>query len=121
MSNLNNDQRIRKGHKNVQALGTTASTILAYEFMTLLTKRIKEIEKVIEFNEDVNEEIKRLKRDVKRYNINNNEGLHPLEAKEYIEKAENKFKGCSEFVTYGFASNQSTLKVLETFLTTIKH
>ena len=58
MKNLNNDQRIRKGHKDVQELGTTASTILAFEFQNLLTKRIQEVKKIIEFNEGVNEEIK---------------------------------------------------------------
>ena len=120
MKKLNNDQRIRKGHKDVQELGTTASTILAFEFQTLLTQRIQEIEKVIEFNDGINKEIKGLTRDVKRYRINNNEGLHPLEAKEYIEKAQDKFKSCSEFVHFGLATNQSTLKVLETFLQILK-
>jgi len=114
MKKLNNDQRIRKGHKDVQELGTTASTILAFEFQTLLTQRIQEVKKIIEFNEGVNEEIKNEKRAVK------DDRLHPLEAKEYIEKAQNKFKSCSEFVHFGLATNQSTLKVLETFLQILK-
>ena len=51
MNHLNNDQRIRKAHKNVQNLGTTASTILALELHQVINERIEEVKKVIAHND----------------------------------------------------------------------
>lgn len=44
--NLNNDQRIKRGHKDVKALGTLASTILVIELQHLIEKRVKEVQRI---------------------------------------------------------------------------
>jgi len=42
---LNNDQALRKAHKNVQNLGAIASTVLTVEIEALLSRRISELKK----------------------------------------------------------------------------
>lgn len=103
MSHLNNDQRIRKAHKNVQNLGTTASTILAFELQHIIKNRIVEIKKVIKQNETAtaNEPTKT--------------DLVKIDGKSFLKTVETDFKACSDFVKMGFATNESTLKVLHTF------
>jgi len=44
--NLNNDQRIKRGHKDVKCLGTIASTILVIELQQLIEQRVKEVQKI---------------------------------------------------------------------------
>ena len=41
MANLNNDQRIKKAHKNVRELGNIASTILVIELTEMINERIE--------------------------------------------------------------------------------
>ena len=43
MANLNNDQRLRKAHKEVRELGAIASTILCIELTEIINARIKSI------------------------------------------------------------------------------
>lgn len=43
MANLNNDQRLKKAHKDVRELGTIASTILCIELTEMINTRIKSI------------------------------------------------------------------------------
>jgi len=43
---LDNDQRIRKGHKDVKDLGVMASTILAIELAHIFEQRVKAIKDV---------------------------------------------------------------------------
>tara|TARA_R110000782_G_C14625583_1_gene393802 strand:- start:110 stop:334 length:225 start_codon:yes stop_codon:yes gene_type:complete len=43
MANLNNDQRLKKAHKNVRELGNIASTILVIELTEMIKGRIKSI------------------------------------------------------------------------------
>lgn len=44
MSRLNNDQKLRKGHKDVQNMGAIASTILTIEIIDALERRLEEFE-----------------------------------------------------------------------------
>jgi ribosomal protein S13 len=44
--NLNNDQRIKLGHKDVKGLGTLASTILVIELQQLIEQRVKELQRI---------------------------------------------------------------------------
>ena len=109
MKHLNNDQRIRKAHKDVQNLGTTASTILAFEFQNMLQNRLVEINEVIKANESsTSKEVYTSK-------------MITEKGQRFIKSERTDFKCCSEAVQFGLATNESTLKVLETFLTTIKH
>ena len=41
MKSLNNDQRIKKAHKNVRELGNIASTILVIELNEMINERIE--------------------------------------------------------------------------------
>lgn len=43
---LNNDQRIKRGHKDVKGLGTLASTILVIELQQLIEQRVKEVQRI---------------------------------------------------------------------------
>tara|TARA_R110002020_G_scaffold401509_1_gene611759 strand:- start:230 stop:475 length:246 start_codon:yes stop_codon:yes gene_type:complete len=43
MSTLNNDQKLRKAHKDVQNLGAIASTILTIEIADALERRVDEL------------------------------------------------------------------------------
>jgi hypothetical protein len=43
MAYLNNDQRLKKAHKNVRELGNIASTILVIELTEMINGRIKSI------------------------------------------------------------------------------
>jgi hypothetical protein len=108
MSNLNNDQRIRKGHKEVQALGMTASTVLLFEFQNMLENRLIEINEVIKANESAT-----AKEPYTSEMVTEN-------GKSFIKSKRTDFNCCSDAVQFGLTTNQSTLKVLETFLQTIK-
>ncbi len=44
--NLNNDQRIKRGHNDVKGLGTIASTILVIELQQLIEQRVKEVQRI---------------------------------------------------------------------------
>ncbi len=44
--NLDNDQRIKRGHKDVKGLGTLASTILVIELQQLIEQRLKKVQKI---------------------------------------------------------------------------
>jgi hypothetical protein len=108
MSNLNNDQRIRKGHKEVQALGMTASTILLFELQNMLENRRIEVKEVIKANESAT-----AKEPYTSEMVTDN-------GKSFIKSKRTDFECCSDAVQFGLATNQSTLTVLETFLKTIK-
>ena len=41
MASLNNDQRLKKAHKNVRELGNIASTILVIELTQIINERIE--------------------------------------------------------------------------------
>ncbi len=44
--NLNNDQKILRGHKDVKGLGALASTILVIELQQLIEQRVKEVQRI---------------------------------------------------------------------------
>ena len=108
MKNLNNDQKIRKGHKDVQALGMTASTILLFEFQNMLENRMIEVKEVIKANESATTDEAWTSKMIKE------------NGQSFIKSERTDFQCCSDAVKFGLATNQSTLKVLETFLQTIK-
>ena len=43
MKGLNNDQKLKKGHKDVQNLGAIASTILTIEIIDALERRLDDL------------------------------------------------------------------------------
>ena len=47
MAYLNNDQRLKKAHKNVRELGNIASTIIVIELTEMINGRIKSQDLVI--------------------------------------------------------------------------
>ena len=103
MNHLNNDQRLRKAHKNVQNLGTIASTILAFELQLIIKERISQIKDVIKQNESAT-----ASEPTKTELIN-------VDGESFLKTTKTDFKACSDFVKMGLATNESTLKVLYTF------
>lgn len=90
MKHLNVDQKLRKGHKDVQNLGMTATAVLYIELQQLIVERMTEIEDIIEENK-----------------------LEELRGGE-------DFEYCNDMVAIGMVRNESVLKVLRTYSESIK-
>ena len=107
MKILNNDQKIRKGHKNVQNLGNLASTALIVELENIIKKRIEEVKSVIKNNESAT-----TKEPYKTEWVDFDGG-------KILKSTRTDFECCNDLVRIGMSSNEETLEVLDTFLRAI--